>query len=60
MSPISLEDQKIIEGDANIAVDRLESIIYCCMDGNLHPNYIKEKISVVKSCIEFIESFVGE
>lgn len=48
-------DATRIADDAMIAADALSSIIEC--KDHLHPNYIKEKIRVVKNCVEFIESF---
>ena len=55
---ISKEQGKRIEQDAYLAVDALESIIAC--SSHLHQDYLKEKLSIVKRCAEFMQHFVKE
>ena len=43
-----------IRNDAYIACDALQALMYA---PNLHEDYIKEKLDVVRRCIKFIEHF---
>lgn len=43
-----------IRDDAYIACDALQALVYA---PNLHEDYIKEKLDVVRRCIKFIEHF---
>lgn len=43
-----------IRNDAYIACDALQALVYA---PNLHEDYIKEKLDVVRRCIKFIEHF---
>ena len=43
-----------IRDDAYIACDALQALVYA---PNLHEDYIKEKLDVVRRCIKFIERF---
>lgn len=43
-----------IRDDAYIACDALQSLIN---SPQLHENYIREKLNVVRRCIKFIENF---
>lgn len=52
---IPKNETKRINEDAWLAIDALESII--ASSDNLHQDYLKEKISIVRRCIYFIENF---
>lgn len=43
-----------IRNDAYIACDALQALVYA---PNLHEDYIKKKLDVVRRCIKFIEHF---
>lgn len=43
-----------IRDDAYIACDALQALVYA---PNLHEDYIKEKLDVVRHCIKFIENY---
>ena len=43
-----------IRNDAGIACDALQALMYA---PNLHEDYIKEKLDIIRHCIEFIERF---
>lgn len=47
-----------IRDDALIACDALQSIIAAAP--YIHENYLREKLKVIKGCIEFMEHFEGE
>lgn len=51
---ISESDTLRIKNDAIIAQDALQSLI---CSPKLHENYVREKLTVVKECIKFIEQF---
>lgn len=55
---INEHDAMRIREDAYIACDALQSLIAAAP--YLHERYVKEKLKVVKRCIEFIEQFEGE
>lgn len=54
---ISESDALRIKNDAIIAQDALQSLI---CSSKLHENYVREKLTVVKECIKFIEHFEGK
>ena len=54
---ISESDTLRVKNDAIIAQDALQSLI---CSPNLHENYIREKLTVVKECIKFIEQIERE
>lgn len=51
---INARDTCRIKNDAYIAMDACESIVY---SPTLHPEYLKEKLNVIKRCVEFMEHF---
>jgi hypothetical protein len=54
---ISESDTLRIKNDAFIAQDALQSLI---CSPKLHENYVREKLTVAKECIKFIEQFEKE
>lgn len=51
-------DSKRIAEDAWLAVDCLEGLIAAAPF--IHQNYLKEKLSIIKRCVKFMESFEKE
>lgn len=58
---ISKTDAKRIATDAEIAIDALTSLTYCVRTGGeLHENYLREKVRCAQSCLDFMKSFYEE
>ena len=51
-------DSKRIAEDAWLAVDCLEGLIAAAPF--IHQNYLKEKLSIIKRCVKFMENFEKE
>lgn len=51
-------NSKRIAEDARLAIDALEGLDAAAP--YIHQNYLKEKLSIVKRCCEFMEHFVKE
>ena len=51
-------DCKRIEEDARFAIDSLEGLIAC--SPHIHQDYLKEKLSRIRRCIEFMQNFEKE
>lgn len=60
MNMVNEFDAKRIANDAEIAINSLQAIICCANEGYLHESYLREKARIVKSCIEFMQSFYEE
>lgn len=51
-----IEDKRVID-DAKIAIDRLNAIIICLeRDGFVSEDYVYEKATCAKHCVDFILS----
>lgn len=46
---------KRIAQDAALVIDALQGLVNC--SPHIHQNYLKEKLSIVKRCISFIDLF---
>lgn len=51
-------DCKRIEEDAWLAIDALEGLIAC--SPYIHQDYLKEKLSLIRRCIGFMQNFEKE
>lgn len=49
---------KRISEDAWLAIDALEGLIAC--SPHIHQDYLSEKLSIVRRCIQFMEHFEKE
>lgn len=58
MGMIKRSDAKRIAEDANIAISNLKAILMS--QSNLHSDYLKEKLRIVRSCLEFMEVFQND
>ena len=54
---ISDIDCKRIKYDAEIAIDGLRAIAEDASYYDLHPSYLKEKITTVQRCLDFMKLF---
>lgn len=48
-------DSKRIAEDAWLAIDALEGLIAC--SPHIHQDYLKEKLSLIRHCIGFMQNF---
>lgn len=54
-------DTARIAGDAYIIMDTAGAIITAVTcNGTLHPDYLKEKLDIIKDCVQFMENFTND